>query len=137
MNETVLKVSLVQVARSYKGFVVIRHEDRFTHGIPDLSITYKKRTFWLEVKYADPKFSTKGIQELTMMRLALAGFAYFIIYYEKGKEKRTFIVHPKDIGKSFDELLTCCPNTDEFDHDYVIRFIQELSNKKEIINDYY
>lgn len=82
--------------------VVFRIEDHFTHGVPDIVLTLGK-TIWIEVKLADPDFKSKGIQELTMNRLALVGFAFYVVYYTWKGVERTYIVEPKDIGKSIDE----------------------------------
>ena len=126
MNESILKSALCQLARApLQKYVVIRHEDRFTDGIPDISVTGRGKTSWIEVKYANPKFQCRGIQELTMKRLALAGLAYFVVYWEQGKDKLTFIVDPTEIGN---EVKTWAKFTRGFDHEWVIRFIQELHN---------
>jgi hypothetical protein len=100
MTEAILKGALVKEARLVlpTSFVILRHEDHFTHGIPDISIDGNKKSSWWEPKYANPGFQCKGIQELTMLRLNIATYARFIIYWEKDKIKRTYIVEPKDIG---------------------------------------
>jgi hypothetical protein len=75
------------------GCVALRHEDRFTSGIPDISVTLHGRTTWWEAKVT-PVVS-EGIQELTMLRLAAAGYARYVIWEERRGIKRTLIVHPK------------------------------------------
>ena len=124
MTEAALKGDLVKRFRTrLPAAVILRHEDRFTHGIPDISITYGKRTIWLEVKLADPNFTSKGIQDLTMLRLANAGFGWFVVYWTKNKEKRTYIVDPKDIGKPIEEWENYF---DGFNHDWVVEFVYNL-----------
>ena len=128
MNEADLKSALVKTAREVlKSFVVIRHEDRFTHGIPDISFTGRpnRRTTWVEVKYANPGFACKGIQELTMSRLALAGQAVFVVYWQRGTEKRTYLVDPQHIGKDVSEWTMF---TDGFNHIWVLEHIKGLHN---------
>lgn len=126
MDESKLKGALCDVARqTLKSFVIIRHEDRFTHGIPDISIDGNKTCTWLEVKYANPGFKTKGIQELTMLRLALASHAYFVVYWERNKEKRTYIVDPCDIGKDMNSWERF---RDGFNHQWVVEFIKGVHN---------
>lgn len=77
------------------SFVTLRHEDVRTSGIPDVSITGLGKTTWWEAKYLNPVFRSTGIQELTMLRLAAAGYARYVIWEEKRGIKRTLIVHPK------------------------------------------
>ena len=100
LDEAVLKGQLMEEFRTQlpSNFVCIRHEDKFTHGIPDISITGYGRTLWLEVKYFNPDLISKGIQELTMRRLAVAGMARYVVYSEV--TARTYIVPPKSIHDS-------------------------------------
>lgn len=122
MTEANLKTILVQLARAQmKSFVVIRHEDRFTHGIPDITFTGMKLTTWIEVKHATPGFQSKGIQELTMLRLGVASSAYYVVYWEKKLVRRTYIVEPSEIGKSWEEWTRY---TDGFNHQWVLDFIK-------------
>lgn len=97
MSEKSLVESLVRIARrELKGFVVFKHADRFTHGVPDISSTGSGKTTWWEVKHADPTFDSPGIQELTMKRLDAAGYARYIIFRQQ--PKMTFIVRPVDLA---------------------------------------
>jgi len=122
MNESQLKGVLVKELRLIPGFVVIPHQERFSHGIPDLSVTGHKITSWLEIKHANPGFAFKGIQELTMLRLALAGNAFYVVYYQsKLDERRTYIVSPNEIGKP---MSTWINFVEGFDHRFVVRRIQ-------------
>jgi len=116
INEANLKGELCKYIRDNSRFVVIRHEDHLTHGIPDISVTGNKKTVWIEVKFGDPKFESRGIQELTMKRLALAGLAFYVVYYQQLNERRVYIVHPNDIGKDFSEWSDFVPG---FDHSWV------------------
>jgi hypothetical protein len=100
-NESKLKSSLMDIIRTQlPGFVAIRHEDVRRSGIPDLSLTGHGKVSWVEIKHGDPHFDSEGIQELTMLRLAVAGYARYLIYMEDkdGGNKRTMIVHPKKLG---------------------------------------
>lgn len=123
MTEAILKSQLMKVLRpALPGFVCIRHEDRITSGIPDISITGNKRTTWVEVKFADPKFASKGIQELTALRLALAGHCVYVVYYADKFEQVTYIIKPCDIGK---ERQTWFHKAPGFNHQFVIDYIKE------------
>jgi len=96
MTEASLKSALVKALRlRYPNAVVLRHEDKITHGIPDISFTLNGRTSWWEGKFANPGFDTKGIQTLTMMRLAKQGRAYYIVWDKR--EDTTFFVLPNQI----------------------------------------
>ena len=98
-NESILKSKLmVQLKLDLLSFVALRHEDVRTSGIPDLSLTGFGRTSWWECKHGDPTFASTGIQELTMLRLAAAGYARYIIWEEKRGIERTLIVHPKHLA---------------------------------------
>jgi hypothetical protein len=104
------------------GFVAIRHEDVRRSGIPDLSLTGHGKDSWLEIKHGDPDFDSEGIQELTMLRLAAAGYARYLIYMEDkdGGNKRTLIVHPKHLG-DLEPEAGCMGH----DHRWVVEFLRE------------
>ncbi len=87
------------------SFVIERPEDRITSGASDMIVTGNKICSRWELKHATPDFKTKGIQELTMLRLAKAGFAWYIVYWQKNDLKMTFIVEPRLIGKNPDDWM--------------------------------
>ncbi len=121
-QESSLKSALMAtIKRELHNFVVFRHEDVRTNGIPDLSCTGYGKTSWWEVKHATPKFSSTGIQHLTMQRLAAAGIAYYILYYELKGNKRTLIVHPRHLTELQPD--TACTG---FDHQLVTDFIKTV-----------
>lgn len=98
-QESTLKSRFLAELRLFPGFVIIRHEDVRTSGIPDLSLTGYGKDSWIEIKHGTPDFQSEGIQELTMLRLAGAGYARYLIYREdkNGQSKKTMIVHPTHI----------------------------------------
>jgi hypothetical protein len=103
------------------GSVVIKHADRFTFGVPDMTVTENWMTSWWEVKHADPDFESQGIQELMALRLYTAGRnCHYIIYDENPKS--VLIVRPPDIKdwktKSIAETLG-------HDHKWVVNFIKD------------
>jgi len=81
------------------------------------------KTIWIEVKYADPDFDTKGIQELTMLRLRRAAYTAFYVIYRQTEEQRTYIVYPEHIGEDFDNHQVSAPG---FNHDWVIEYVKGL-----------
>lgn len=85
MNEADLKRRLKKaIEATMRGAVVFRHEDTFTAGIPDLSVTWGGVTSWWEVKYARigrVAHPTK-LQAYTLDQLNRAGHAGLIVYKE-------------------------------------------------------
>ncbi|MCR4301824.1 MAG: hypothetical protein NUV51_09460 [Sulfuricaulis sp.] len=123
-QESLLKSALVRTLKEQlPGFIVLRHEDVRTSGIPDISVTGGGRTSWIEVKHATPHLETRGIQELTCLRLAGAGFCRYLVYQEnkRGNGKRTLIVHPKHIGDMLPE--TFCVG---YDHRWVAEYLRKI-----------
>lgn len=107
--------------------VIIRHEDVRTGGIPDMSVTLYGKTTWWEAKHGTPDFESPGNQELMMMRLAAAGYARYIIWWESasGIGKRTLIVHPREVHERKNWLLISEEATSDFDHRWLARKILE------------
>lgn len=105
-----------------EGYVCLRHEDSFTSGIPDISVTAFGRTSWWEAKHANPDFDSRGIQELTMLRLAKAGYARYIIFDELKTTERTFIVEPRNLG-GWRENGIVAPG---FNYSFIISTIREV-----------
>lgn len=104
-REAELKAKLMKELRSLlPGYVHQRHEDRFSSGWPDISVSGNGKTSWWEVKHADPKWASKGIQELTCLRLAVTSFCCrYIFYHEREGVKRTLIVHPNNLRELLPE----------------------------------
>ena len=78
-----------------RGFAVLKHSDRFTAGIPDLSATMdmggaraRGITLWLEVKYLRGKLTLfnelKAIQLVTLQKLGPC--AWIVCYKQAGSE---------------------------------------------------
>jgi hypothetical protein len=81
MTEATVRASLVKRLRQYKDWIVLRHEDHYTSGIPDISVTGNKITSWWETKYQRGfTLENKGIQQYTLEQLAKHGHAHYIIY---------------------------------------------------------
>jgi len=103
MNESTLTSALMHKLREQlRGYECFRHPASYLSqaGIPDVSITGYGRTTWLEVKFAKPSIRSRGIQDQTMLRLAGAGRAYYIIYHLEHDIKRMGIVHPRIVHDS-------------------------------------
>lgn len=120
MTEASLKGRLVSLIQSeLLGAMVLRHEDLFRSGTPDMSVTWHARTSWWEVKFCNPRLLSKGIQEQTMLKLEGAGQAFYLLYELHNGIKRTRIVLPRHLHHA--ESLLCVPG---FDHRAVIEFIK-------------
>jgi hypothetical protein len=118
VNESELKSGLkVRLVARFPRAVVLRHEDQYTAGIPDMSFTLGLTT-WIEVKLERSSSGFKRgrrIQRHTAQRLALVGECVYVIYRESPKS--TVILDPKFIDEkewaAFGEVLS------GFDHDGV------------------
>jgi hypothetical protein len=109
------------------GFMLYRHEDMMTSGIPDLSATGWGKTSWYEFKHGTPDFEKNELQEAQNLRLAAAGTCFYILYCETISQKRTLIIHPKEVfgkgGKTSN--MTPLVWSVGFDHRLVIEFIRK------------
>lgn len=97
-------------------------------GAPDRAIIGAGKTSWLEFKHATPSFRSPGLQELTCMRLAIAGYCRYVIWYEtaKGNGQRTMIVHPKVVHERTSWQLTPEAWTMGFDHEWLVEQIRKV-----------
>lgn len=112
-----------------KRGVILKHADAFTAGIPDFSVTWKRKTSWYEVKhtYSSDTISGTDLQWLTARRLSQAGHCYYLIYQSHGQMKRIDIVKPEDIveGKRF-RSSAGFQYQHLFDHQPVLDFIKKI-----------
>lgn len=61
--------------------MVLRHSDDVTSGIPDFSVTFARRTYWIEAKTAvRGKIKTTELQRMTMLRLGSHGHAFWLVW---------------------------------------------------------
>lgn len=131
MIEADPKSELVRVMRAeLPKFIVLRHEDRATFGIPDISVTGFGWTSWWEVKHATPNFETQGVQAVTVSKLNIAGYSRYIIYREIGGEKHVIIARPDQVFKwqtgEHVNLWTTLPRIEHFNHRSVARHIRDV-----------
>ena len=123
VNEAELKQRLRDALKgSLRGVVVLRHEDHFTAGIPDTSITWKRRTTWMEAKVAEPSVKSLGVQKDTCERLAVMGYCWYVVYRVKGGVWTTLVVDPPlvhDLDQVPDECVA-----DGINHQFVVEFIR-------------
>jgi hypothetical protein len=123
VNEAYLKGQLRDCFKKHlRGCIVLRHEDHFTAGIPDASITWKKRTTWLEAKHARPTPKALGVQIDTCNQLSISGYCWFVVYQERRGERRTLMVEPQSFY-DLDSIPGECV-TSGFNHYFVVDFIR-------------
>jgi hypothetical protein len=92
------------------GWLVLKHADKSTVGIPDLSVSGAGRVVWIEVKYVRPDSSverevTKHPAQWANMRLlehATARKAFYVVYEEREPRKfTTSLWLPSELEREF------------------------------------
>ena len=122
MTEATLKAALRKaILKRVPKAVVYRHEDHFTAGIPDLSVTLPPRTVWIEVKFANRrKAEPTKLQALALRRLDGVLLTYRI---QKATKKRPYEIRSTEMyardGADFVEF-------NGFAHDRVADEIADL-----------
>jgi hypothetical protein len=83
MTESQMTRKLIaSLKRMHPQAVIIKHSDRFTSGVPDLSITKDGVTTWIECKKLTPDFlaNLDLLQLNTMLKLERQGTAYYVFF---------------------------------------------------------
>lgn len=134
MNESKLRSALTKsLTKELPRAKVLRHEDKYTAGIPDLSVTWRGYTIWLEVKYAKNSLKRgKAIQQYTTNWLMQQGLCWYIIYRElnpmftstKENDRQIIILDPKNIYSPSDWATLGDLVVPGFDHKAVAQFIR-------------
>lgn len=131
MNESSLKRDLCDQLRSdLPGCVIFKHADRAA-GVPDLSVTWQEKTFWLEIKFANPKLSTRELQHRRMLQLERHGNALYVVYRRHKENFWTTVLLPSSLpGEVF------VPDRDTWvrkglDHSLVSSALQESFSRTE------
>ena len=105
-----IRTAMEQLRREIPEAVVIRHEDKFTKGVPDVSVTGFRRTLWLEFKWVPklpfdklynnvklPKKTFPILQLHQMKKLSNLGSARYVIGSEAHE---VFLMYPNDVEKA-------------------------------------
>lgn len=106
--------------------VIFRHEDRYTHGMPDISLTLRNGTSWWEAKHAIGYLDRgKKIQEQMMRDLSANGGRAFYIIWRTGTDgsERTYVVHPNDLNEWTEKYLVMFVG---FDFESLATFMKEV-----------
>ena len=104
MTEATVRRDLMrQLQIQIPAAVAIRYEDRFTKGLPDLSISYNGRTSFWEIKYADPRCVTSKVQHYLCTQLDTQGFHCRYLIFQRGigrptnpRPRQIRVVKPQD-----------------------------------------
>jgi hypothetical protein len=128
-SETEVKGKLVKyLKQELRNAVIFRHEDKYSAGIPDISLTDNGFTLWIEVKHVTPKkpFKSTGLQTHTAQRLENRGRCVFVIFEETKEEHQlTVIMFPKFI----DKFNTGKMIIQGFDFQFILDFIKNTMQK--------
>ena len=109
----------------------LRHEDKFTAGVPDLSISYAGCTSWWELKYADPYIQSPKLQRYMCQQLDRRGFLCRYLIFRRGHAdkwpRQIRVVPPHD----FPHWLTLgrVISSGAFDYRALVRYIQEIHER--------
>jgi hypothetical protein len=108
MTEGTITQDLLGYLKKYlPGAVVLKHCDRFTTGIPDLSVSFKGNTFWFECKYEDMGKATdmyvyrvleNKVQNETMRRLYRETNKAWFLIWVKMRQQLELVVMSAEIG---------------------------------------
>lgn len=98
-----------------------------TAGGPDRAIAGAGKTTYWEMKHATPDFVSHGNQALCCMRLnANAGYCRYVLWQEDahGRNKRTLIVHPREVHVRVGWQLVAEASCVGYDHRWLVRQIR-------------
>ena len=130
MNESSLKTKTISaIKRTFPHWVVIAHQERGRHGVPDLSITGEGVTIWIEIKFAKPVLNSKGIQDVTCAKLAHAGGnCYYLIFFDSPRGRETIIATPRAVfAETWLTDYEMCVSG--FDFDAVVEWLAPLNER--------
>ncbi len=122
-SEVKLRIELCNAIKDdIRGCVVLRHEDVFTSGVPDMSFTWQGRTTWIEAKYANPRPQGRGRQKITCCELEVAGRCRYVIWDENSGHRQTLIVRPRDVFRG--NWREAIERAEGFDHQFIVEFLR-------------
>lgn len=104
-KERSLSVDLMaELRRQHRGSKIFKHSDRFTRGVPDISISWLGGTYWLEDKFRRKGQTLKQIMQKRdqlvschELSTSTSGRCWYVIYDEY--PKRTTIWIPRVLAR--------------------------------------
>jgi len=109
VTEATCKAALARLLRKSlvpRGGIVYRHEDQFTGGIPDVSLSLDGFTVWAEVKLHRPGRKAKTTALQTAALIALRGLLVEYAVHPRGR--LTVVVRSTWSGREV--CLILCPS---------------------------
>jgi len=132
INENKLVTALLKkIRKEWLTCKVLKHADKITSGVPDISVTARKKTSWWEVKWAEPLIDTPGIQYATCSQLAAYGDCWYVIYGRDNDGEFTAIAPPSGVDFRSGTFVSY-RRTDGIDHDFVLAAMRRLHFGQEI-----
>ena len=131
LTETTVRRALMrQLQIDLPDALPLRHEDLFTKGIPDLSLSYAGHTSWWECKYtATNQCATTKVQRYLCEQLDLRGFLCRYIIFRRGHNgkwpREIRVVKPHDVHGTAWRHVGRTISTGAFDYAALVRYIQE------------
>lgn len=104
MNERDITTALTKSLKSeLKGAKIIKHSDRATSSIPDMTVSWRGNTYWLEIKFRRPGKAYKDVigidQLITCGELSTTtNNKCWVVCYELDKTKRLTIWQPRRLA---------------------------------------
>lgn len=136
MTERSVNESLIKVLRQeLLGCVIIKHADRFTAGVPDMSVSWGGATTWLELKLLRTGTVLGQLPQAQLVmcaKLEMATNRCWIVVYDM-KQKLTLIYRPTTlinrrtipIVENYGVWRNGVIKFDQFDHHEVAELIQQ------------
>jgi hypothetical protein len=109
----------------------VRHEDQYTAGVPDLSLSYAGCTSWWELKYADPSIQSSKLQRYMCDQLDTRGFSCRYLIFRRGHNgkwpREIRVCPPRDFPhwRSLGRVIS----SGAFDYVALVRYIQETHER--------
>lgn len=129
VTEVTVRRDLMKAFRQHlPEALTLRHEDLYTAGIPDLSVSHAGKTSWWEIKYADPYCKTTRIQQHTCTQLDTQGFCCRYLVFRRGHNGKW----PRQIRVLAPEDFHCwrhlgiVVSTGAFDYVALVDYIKKL-----------
>jgi hypothetical protein len=131
MSESLLTRQLMKKLRAeLPTFVVLKHADGWTSGVPDVSVTGNGRTTWLEVKLVE----LRGIIETKLQRFQMerlernGGTAFYVMYYTSPFPRSVAIVEPSKRSSvaPYHGLTPYLSSIAGHDHDLVVTLLKRI-----------
>jgi len=122
MTENKLLAPCLKLMRTeLNDFVILKHADGYTSGVPDVSVSGRGFTTWWEFKHGPAIKWENALQKRTCQKLAALGTACFVVLYEESAyTRRTVILSPDDV-----EVAA----TAGFDHQFIVNFVRTIHDQ--------